>query len=116
MPTACRHPVAITNPMLYISPLWPAGNSVPCAWPWKMAKKPTSIAATASGGFASDATISPSSTADSATPISTPGSGMPTRPRNPPTAITIGNVTGSSHTAGAPSCAPHRPTAIIAST
>ena len=34
----------------------------------------------------------------------------------PPNAMTIGNVTGSSQMAGAPSCAPQRPTAIIAST
>ena len=37
-------------------------------------------------------------------------------PRNPPTAITIGKVTGSSQTAGGPSCAPQRPTETIAST
>ena len=49
-------------------------------------------------------------------PTSTPGSGTPSRPRNPPNAITSGNVTGSSQIAGAPSCAPHRPTATIAST
>ena len=30
----------------------------------------------------------------------------------PPKAMTIGNVTGSSHTAGGPSCAPQSPTAI----
>ena len=34
----------------------------------------------------------------------------------PPNAITMGNVTGSSQIAGAPSCAPHNPTATIAST
>src|SRR5439155_16531151 len=33
MPIACRHPVAMTNPRLYRSPLWPGGNSVPWAWP-----------------------------------------------------------------------------------
>ena len=49
-------------------------------------------------------------------PISTPGSGTPSRPSMPPNAITIGNVTGSSHIAGAPSCAPHSPTDTIAST
>jgi hypothetical protein len=32
----------------------------------------------------------------------------------PPKAITIGNVTGSSQTAGAPSCAPHSPTETMA--
>ena len=49
-------------------------------------------------------------------PTSTPGSGTPMRPRKPPSAITMGNVTGRSQIAGAPSCAPQRPTAIIAST
>ena len=53
---------------------------------------------------------------ESAMPTSTPGSGTPTSPSIPPNAITIGNVTGSSHTAGAPSCAPHSPTETIAST
>ena len=43
-------------------------------------------------------------------PTSTPGRGTPISPSIPPKAITIGNVTGSSHTAGAPSWAPHRPT------
>ena len=49
-------------------------------------------------------------------PISTPGSGTPSKPRNPPSAITSGNVTGSTQIAGAPSCAPQSPTATIAST
>jgi hypothetical protein len=34
--------------MLYSSPLCPAGNSVPWAWPWKIAKMPTIAIATAS--------------------------------------------------------------------
>ena len=49
-----------------------------------------------------------------AMPTSTPGNGTPISPRNPPNAITIGNVTGNSHMAGAPSCAPQRPTETIA--
>ncbi len=53
---------------------------------------------------------------ESAIPISTPGSGTPRSPSMPPSAITIGKVTGSIQTAGAPSCAPHSPTATIAST
>ena len=36
-------------------------------------------------------------------PTSTPGSGTPTKPRKPPSAITIGKVTGKSQIAGAPS-------------
>ena len=32
----------------------------------------------------------------------------------PPKAMTIGNVTGNSQTAGGPSWAPHKPTATIA--
>ena len=47
---------------------------------------------------------------ESAMPTSTPGRGTPISPSIPPKAMTIGNVTGSSHTAGAPSWAPHRPT------
>ncbi len=47
-------------------------------------------------------------------PISTPGNGMPIKPKKPPNAITIGKVTGSSQIAGAPSCAPHSPTATMA--
>ena len=35
-------------------------------------------------------------------------------PMKPPNAITIGNVTGRSQMAGAPSCAPQRPTETIA--
>ena len=62
------------------------------------------------------ATIAPSTIADSAMPISTPGSGKPSRPISPPNAITSGNATGSTQIAGAPSTAPHRPTATIAST
>ncbi len=58
----------------------------------------------------------PSSSAESAIPISTPGSGTPIRPRKPPNAITIGKVTGSSHIAGGPSWAPHSPTATMART
>ena len=53
---------------------------------------------------------------ESATPASIPGSGTPISPSMPPNAMTIGNVTGRSHTAGAPSCAPHSPTETIAST
>ena len=53
---------------------------------------------------------------ESAIPTSTPGRGTPISPSIPPKAMTIGNVTGSSHTAGAPSWAPHRPTETIAST
>ena len=34
----------------------------------------------------------------------------------PPNAMTMGNATGSTQIAGAPSCAPHRPTAIMATT
>ena len=34
----------------------------------------------------------------------------------PPIAMTSGNATGSTQIAGAPSCAPHKPTATIAST
>ena len=44
------------------------------------------------------------------------GSGTPTSPRKPPIAITSGKVTGSNHIAGAPSWAPQRPTATIATT
>ncbi len=70
----------------------------------------------ASGGRSSDITARPSRIADTAMPTSTPGSGTPSRPTMPPSAITIGKVTGKSHSAGAPSCAPQRPTAIIART
>jgi hypothetical protein len=54
--------------------------------------------------------------ADAAIPYSMPGNGTPMSPSIPPTAITMGNATGSTQTAGAPSCTPHRPTATIAST
>lgn len=45
-----------------------------------------------------------------------PRSGTPMSPSIPPRAMTIGNVMGSSHKAGGPSCAPHSPTETIAST
>ena len=31
IPVACRQPVAMTKPTLYVNPLSPAGSSVPCA-------------------------------------------------------------------------------------
>jgi tripartite-type tricarboxylate transporter receptor subunit TctC len=43
-----------------------------------------------------------------------PGNGTPMRPRNAPTDMTMGNVTGNSQTAGAPSWPPQSPTAIMA--
>ena len=49
-------------------------------------------------------------------PTSTAGIGTPAIPRAPPNAMTTGKVTGSSHRAGGPSCAPHSPTATMAST
>jgi hypothetical protein len=49
-------------------------------------------------------------------PISTPGSGTPLMPSSPPNAITTGNTTGSSHIAGWPRNAPHKPTATMATT
>ncbi len=49
-------------------------------------------------------------------PASTPGSGMPTTPIAPPTAMIIGNTTGNVHMAGTPRNAPHTPTATIAIT
>src|SRR5262249_36825098 len=58
----------------------------------------------------------PSAIADTAMPISTPGSGTPATPRAPANAITRGNTTGSSQIAGAPRNAPHSPTATIAIT
>ena len=61
-------------------------------------------------------TAVPSKIAEAAMPASTPGSGIPSKPRKPPSAMTIGNVTGSSQIAGAPSCAPQSPTATMAST
>ena len=60
------------------------------------------------GGRSASATQMPSATPESATPASTAGSGMPSRPRNAPSAMIIGKVTGRSHIAGARSCAPHR--------
>jgi hypothetical protein len=49
-------------------------------------------------------------------PISTPGNGTPMSPNMPPKAMAMGNVTGNSQIAGAPSSAPHSPTETIAST
>src|SRR5262245_13393710 len=60
--------------------------------------------------------MAPRTTADRAIPISTPGMGTPMAPSTPPNAITRGNVTGSTQIAGAPSWAPHMPTATIAMT
>src|SRR5262249_46418476 len=68
------------------------------------------------GGRNSNITATPSRTAEAAIPYSIQGICTPTRPSIPPTAIPIGNATGNIQIAGAPSCAPHRPTAIIAST
>ena len=56
----------------------------------------------------------PSTAADTAMPISTPGSGTPRMPSTPPNAITSGNTTGRMKIAGAPRNAPHSPTATIA--
>ena len=67
-------------------------------------------------GRASNRTAAPRPIAESAMPTSMPGSFTPSRPSVPPKAMTIGKVTGSSQTAGGPSCAPQSPTAIIAST
>jgi hypothetical protein len=53
-------------------------------------------------GRADRAIMSPRTNADSATPTSTPGSGMPRMPSTPPKAIMIGNVTGRSQMAGFP--------------
>jgi len=92
------------------------GQFVPCAYPWKMAKNPTTTAAKASGGRSSIITAAPRSIAEAAIPISMPGKGTPSKPSIPPMAITMGNATGSTQMAGAPSCAPQRPTAIMATT
>ena len=89
---------------------------MPCAWPWKIAKIPTSTAATHNGGRAASATIMPSTTAEIAMPVSTAGNGTPRIPSTPPAAITSGNTTGSSQIAGTPRNAPHSPTATIATT
>ena len=94
----------------------PRGSSVPWAWPWKIAKAPTTTAASQSGGRAGNATSRPSTTAEAAMPVSTAGTGTPRMPSAPPPAITSGNTTGSSQIAGAPRNAPHRPTATIATT
>jgi len=51
---------------------------------------------------------------DSATTGSLKGSGTPLTPNKPPSAMTSGNVIGSTQIAGLRSCAPHRPTATIA--
>ena len=113
-----RQPVATTNPTLYVEAAL-AGAAAPCRarGRGRSAKTPTSTAATTSGGSASQrhheaeqqrrrARCRPRRRA----------AWTPTSPRNPPNAITIGKVTGSSQTAGGPSCAPQRPTATIAST
>ena len=47
-------------------------------------------------------------------PNSSSGSGMPSSPSMPPSAMTMGKVTGNSQMAGCPSCAPQIPTATIA--
>src|SRR5262247_3657152 len=60
--------------------------------------------------------MDPRAMADTAMPTSMPDSGTPISASMPPHAITMGNVTGNSHTAGGPNCAPQTPTAIIAST
>ena len=73
-------------------------------------------AAIPSFGRASKSTAAPRPIAESAMPTSMPGSFTPRRPSVPPKAMTIGNVTGSSHMAGGPSWAPQSPTAIMAST
>ncbi len=54
--------------------------------------------------------------AEAAIPYSMPGNGTPKSPSIPPVAMIIGNTTGKSQIAGAPSCAPQSPTATIAST
>ena len=60
--------------------------------------------------------MNPSPMADTAMPISMPGRDTPISASIPPSAITIGNVTGNSQRAGAPSCAPQSPTATMART
>ena len=69
-----------------------------------------------SGGRAASAIMPPSTIADAAIPISTPGTGTPRIAIAPPSAMTIGNVIGSSQIAGGPRKAPHSPTATIATT
>ena len=68
------------------------------------------------GGRTSNITAAPSRIAERAIPYSIPGSGTPISPSIPPKAITMGNATGRTQIAGEPSCAPHSPTATIAST
>jgi hypothetical protein len=60
------------------------------------------------------ATAVPRTRADSAITTSGIGSGICNTPKTPPSAITIGNVIGSTQIAGTPSCAPQIPTATIA--
>ncbi len=79
-----------------------------------MANIPTMTAATHKGGRFSANTIAPSTSADNAMPTSSPGKGMPIKPIIPPSAMTMGKVIGKTQMAGAPSCAPHIPTATIA--
>ena len=59
--------------------------------------------ATASGGRSANITTRPRTTAEAAMPTSRPGSGTPSSPTRPPSAIIMGKVTGKSHSAGAPS-------------
>jgi hypothetical protein len=67
-----------------------------------------------SGGRRASATMSPNTTAETAMPVSTTGIGTARTPSAPPKAMTSGKTTGSSHSAGAPRKAPHRPTATMA--
>ena len=62
---------------------------------------PTTSAAAQSCGRHAPTTARPSTSADKAMPISPPGRGTPISPSAPPSAITIGNVTGRIQIAGA---------------
>ena len=79
-------------------------------------RSPTSNAVAKSEARTSNITAAPRRMADAAIPYSMPGTGTPMSPSIPPNAMTSGNATGSTQMAGTPSCAPHRPTATIAST
>ena len=99
--------------MLYSKPLCPAGSSVPCV-SMEHGKGSHQQRRKTSFGRTSPHTMVPSSNADRAIPPSTRAAARSLH--KAPSAMTMGKTTGSSHSAGAPSCAPQMPTASMAST
>ena len=117
MPTPCRQPVAITKPDAVEEPALARGQLGAMRVAVEDGEEADEDRRDGPGSAAlSVATTAPSRIAESAMPISTPGSGRPDQAHEAAERHHHRERTGNSQIAGAPSCAPQRPTAIMAST